>query len=157
MLHAISWTHYLSGITLLTLIYYAFVAVRYYSNDLRHRLSGNLSKNHFASSGLAANGSEDVRTDTDQTDTLIDTSEDAFQKAEELIAWLKDIIHEASQKQYSKVEFMASLSAVLANYADLKKTAVQSAINELIKTESEKLGFLTLNEDELVKVWNEVM
>lgn len=157
MLHLTSWTNFLLGITIMTAGYYILYVAIYYSQNIKDWLSRNSKpQNQFASSTTSKTDAT-IESKSNMTETLIETSDDSFQKAEELITWLKEALDEAAQKKYSKAELMSSVSAILANYSELKNSAIQSAINELIHSESISHGLVILSEYEMKKLWDEVM
>lgn len=163
----ISWTNYTIVTILLLAAYYLFIGIRFYLQDLRYFLSNNLKPNTHPSYGelendtissdvtVAASQEKSKWSDTERNDTQV--NDDPFQEIEQLIIRLKEVIAGTANKKCVKEEFIRYIQLILKEYPDLKSSPFQPAISELIVSECEKYGFVTLSEEEVVLFWNKVV
>lgn len=164
MFSSISWREYLTAITFLLIVYYLFVGVKFYSLELqsllkvKRRLS--LSTNDSVENKVQENANH---FQNDQSELFpsyqrfapkVEEADDTFEKVEELTSRLKDVIAGAASTNSSKEDFIVSLQTLLRNYHFLKGSPFLVAINNLIASECEKHGFIYLNADERVMLWN---
>ncbi|ETZ24153.1 hypothetical protein [Pedobacter sp. V48] len=94
MLNLVTWTQYLSGLLILTLVYYTWIAIRFYPQAFRVLLSGK--KNIPFQPSEPATGEQQLPTSQiipDQPITPTQNSEETFDRIESLIAGLKSQIH----------------------------------------------------------------
>lgn len=155
MLPPITWTHYLLVILLLVTAYYVFVGIRFYSHEIKSLLSGQFkARKELTSVRPDLPPSFEPQTDPDQMElSFADTTDETFEQVDELIEKIKAIIKEVATQEPGNDPLIASLGLVLRDYADLKGSHFQSAINELIRNECKKLGFPTLQEVEIERLW----
>lgn len=85
------------------------------------------------------------------------TSDDDFAEVEHLIERLKNVIADASQKKLIPQEFKQYLHLVLKEYPSVKSSPLRSSVNELIVSECEKYGAVTLREEEVDMLWMDAM
>ncbi len=159
----ISWTNYIIVVILLMVIYYIIIGIRFYSHDFKNLLSGNQKFKLSPSTRLS-----DMQNDNNPADeqeppemfqagsAFAETTDETFLEVEHLIVRLKEAIANASGKRYVKQEFFLYLQLILKEYPVLKNSQFQSVINELIISECAKYGSITLSEEEVVALWNEV-
>jgi hypothetical protein len=160
----ISWTNYTVGISLLLVIYYIIIAIRFYFLDLKNLLSGNQKFMSSSSAGFSdvQNNNNPIAHEQAQTEmfqagtTFAETTNETFLEVEHLIVRLKEAIANASGKKYIKQEFFLFLQLILKEYPMLKNSQFQSVINELIISECAKYGSVTFSEEEVVELWIEV-
>jgi hypothetical protein len=154
MFDSITWTNYITGVLLITATYYILVGIRFYSLDLKHFFSSGFKKRPTVISEYSPAVAPAVQAAAVQMElSFAHTSDDTFRQVEGLIEKLKKAIEEAARNASFKEEFIYSLTLILKDYTDLKGTPFQSAIHELIMAECEKLGFLTLDEKEMHRLW----
>lgn len=160
----ISWTNYIVVVILLLVIYYIIIGIRFYSHDLKNLLSGNQKFRLIHSSGLSkmqkdnnsvAHGN--AQPEMFQTgNAFAETNDEIILEIDHLIIRLKEAIANASGKKYIKQEFFLYLQLIIKEYPMLKNSQFQTVINELIISECAKYGSVTLSEEEVVALWNEV-
>ncbi len=163
----ISWTNYIAIIALLLIVYYAFVGIKFYPNELRQFiLSKRKLVTGFTSHKTATYEDEGSTFQVQQTQAELFPShinytppaqetDDTFQQVEELTANLKEVIATAADKKYIKEEFILSLQHLLKKYQFLKGSPSRAAVNNLIAFECEKYGYVHLSAEERVILWNE--
>lgn len=163
----ISWTNYIVVIIVLLAIYYIFIGIRFYSRDLQYfltfRRKGSIRPSddeavEDMSLSNPAENFEEAKSEFSIADgSFAQTSDDTFQDIERLIVRLKETIADAGTKQYARQEFFLLLQLILKEYPNLKDSPFQSAIIELITSECGKYGSITISEEEVVMLWNEVV
>ncbi|MCT1523845.1 hypothetical protein [Sphingobacterium hotanense] len=154
----ISWADYLTAVFLLLAIYYVYVGVRYYSGDLKDLLSGKRKLN-FRTSPANDPGDQPPQlsehADHPTGTAFGETTDDDFAEVEYLIGRLKDVIADASGRQLIPQEFKHYLHLTLKEYPNLKISPLRPSINELIVSECEKYGAVTLSVEEVEVLWND--
>ncbi len=163
----ISWANYIAIIALLLIVYYAFVGIKFYSNELRQFILGKRKlAAGFTSHKTATYEDESSTFQVQQTQAKLFPShinytpdaqetDDTFQQVEELTASLKEAIAVAVDKEYIKEEFILSLQLLLKKYQFLKGSPFLVAINNLIASECEKYSYIQLSAEERVMLWKE--
>ena len=154
----ISWADYLSAVFLLLAIYYVYVGVRYYSGDLKDLLSGKRKLNFRASRADSPAGPSPQFTDNGDRPAgppFEETTDDDFAEVEYLIGRLKEVIADASQRQLIPQEFKHYLRLTLKEYPAVKISALRPSVNELIVSECEKYGAVTVSAEEVDVLWND--
>lgn len=160
----ISWTNYFILITLVLIAYYIIIGIRFYSHDLKSLLLGGekIRLGRAQSISIIQKSNNDIDDANATTETFqaenpfAKTTEETFLEVEQLIIRLKEAIADGSDKKYIKQEFVLYLQLVLKEFPTLKYSQFQSAINELIISECSKYDSVTLSEDEVATLWNEV-
>lgn len=160
----ISWTNYIVVIILLLIIYYIIIGIRFYSHDLKNLLSCNSKIRSSYTNSLSVMQKDNnsvapanAQPEMFQTENAFtETTDETFLEIDHLIIKLKEAIANASGKKYIKQEFVLYLQLILKEYPILKNSQFQSVINELIISECAKYGSVTLSEEEVVALWNEV-
>lgn len=153
MFTGITWTNYLSAVAMLLAIYYLYVGVRYFSSDLKDLLAGK--KKLLPKRPLPAEQPQAVTTqEPNNAAAFEDSSDDDFWEMEHLIARLKDVIAVASQRELIPQEFKQYLHMTLKEYPTIQYSPLRSSVNELIVSECEKYGTVTLREEEVDALWN---
>lgn len=156
----ISWSDYIIAVAILITVYYLYVVVHFYPNEIKELLSGKQTLKFRASKPL------DIK--EDYTDPVAKsyqneatpfevTADEEFAEVEHLIERLKNVVAEASQKKLIPQEFKQYLYLILKEYPSLQKSALRPSVNELIVSECEKYGAVTLSEDEVDMLWKEAM
>jgi hypothetical protein len=149
----ISWTTCILVVILLLAVWYLFIGLRFYFNDLQNLLARKgkrdveLTHDENYSTPNAEYTSE--QTEASDTDSL-------YHEVENLTRKLKETIADASSKNYHREEFIFLLQLTLKEYPHLKGSPYQVAINNLIISECEKYGSLHLSAEEQVMLWKEV-
>jgi hypothetical protein len=83
------------------------------------------------------------------------TADDDFAEVEHLIERLKSVIADASGKKLIPQELKKYLHLVLQEYPNIKNSPFRTSINELVASECEKYGAVTLSEDEVELLWKD--
>lgn len=155
----ISWGTYTLVVASVSVSWYLFVGLRYYSKELR--LLG-LPKSKERSQGRApapmvAAVSEYPKPD-DQSHlapagSFGEGTNDIFDEIELFIERAKEVIALAAQRKSTKEEFGDLLSPLLMDHPTLKDSMFRSSLNELIAQESEKQQGIALTIEEVEKLW----
>lgn len=158
MLKNISWSDYFIAVAILLGIYFLLVGMLYFSGEIKDLLSGK-RKLKFKAALPNNNGtySPDTEQNHHETDGFAKTTDDEFTEVEQLIERLKAIIADASSRKLIPQEFKQYLSVVLKEYPSVRYSPIRSSINELIISECQKYGTVTLNENEVELLWKEAM
>jgi hypothetical protein len=158
MLKNISWTDYIIAVAILLAIYYLFVGMRYFSGEIKDLLSG---KRKLKFRTALPNNHSPYNPDEEQseieTDSFEKTTDDDFTEVEHLIDRLKAVVADASRRKLIPQEFKQYLSMVLKEYPSVRYSPIRSSVNELIVTECQKYGAVTLKEDEVELLWKEAV
>lgn len=154
----ISWTDYFITVTILLAIYYLFVGIRYYARDIKDLLSGKRKLN--LKTALAYNSKGEypsaIGGNSHPSEASFgETTDEEFAEVEHLIERLKALIADASRRKMIPQEFKQYLSLVLKEYPSVKNSSLRASVNELIVSECEKYGAVTLTEDEVDLVWKD--
>ncbi|WP_423147804.1 hypothetical protein [Rubrolithibacter danxiaensis] len=154
----ITWTNYFIVIILLLTIYYLFVGIWFYYQDLKNLVDKRkLQVTPDLNKPLSCYSNNTKLDQSESFENSVQSTEDnPFQEVEHLVSRLKEAVKDASDKKALKQEFSQYLYLILKEYPALKISPFQSAINELITSECAKYGSIILSEDEVVKLWNEV-
>ncbi|WP_423147042.1 hypothetical protein [Rubrolithibacter danxiaensis] len=155
----ITWTNYIVVIILLLVIYYLFVGIRFYYQDLKNIIDKRTPQvdPEVDHRSFAYPNTVNAQPRVLPLDSAAPNSEDdPFQEVEHLVCRLKDAAKEASDKKALKEEFAQYLRLILKEYPELKTSPFQSAIIELITSECAKYGSITLSEDEVVMLWSDL-
>lgn len=167
MFSSVAWANYISTVFVLVIIYYLVVGIKFYSHEFKNMFSGkHKSPEHNASS---QNELEDVQLqpspiEDNQQELFgshkqympsVEETDETFEQVQELTVRLKEVIEVAYSKNYIKEEFIHSLQLLIREYQFLKGSPFMVAINNLIASECEKQGYLLLDAEERVMLWNE--
>ncbi|OKS85694.1 hypothetical protein [Mucilaginibacter polytrichastri] len=150
----ISWADYFAGAAITAGIYYSYVGLRYYTSDLKELLSGRRKPQLQAA---LKNGSDQfgiAESNHPNENYTKAEGDDEFAEVEHLIGRLNTVIADASQKKADPQEFRQYLQLVLAEYPNVKNSPLRSSVNELIVSECEKYGAVTLTENEVDLLWD---
>ena len=128
MLHSISWGSYWSALLILLIIYYGYVALKYYSGQL------------FQKQGAQRN--EDPETD----DALLP---EVRSLTDEITAYCQ----QAAQTNAVKPEIIYALQRIIKKYPSIINSAYQSSVSKLLRLECHDQCGLHLDEMELKQVW----
>lgn len=156
MFTGISWTDYMVVVAITLTLYYCYVAIRYYSEELKDIISGK-SKLNFRMLLPQKKRSEEFGVLPSESGSFNQTRDDEFIEVEELIAKLKEVIVLASKKSYVIQEFKQFLRLVLREHPHIKESPFRSSINELVVSECEKHGTVALSEEEVDRLWLETV
>jgi hypothetical protein len=150
MLKNISWTEYTMTVSTIFFIYYLYIGIKYYSDEIKDFFSGKQKQNFMPA--FDAKSMEQAR---DEHDSLENHSDNQFDKTEQLIERLKSVIADGTKRQLILQEFKQYLRMVLKEYPSVRYSPLRSSINGLIISECKKYGAAILNEDEVELLWKE--
>lgn len=156
MLKNISWSDYIIAVAILLVIYYLFVGMKYFSGEIKDLLSGKRKFRAAVPNDHAAYNLDNEQS-LQETSGFEKTTDDEFSEVEHLIERLKAVIADASRRKLIPQEFKQYLSMVLKEYPSVRYSPLRSSINELIVSECQKYGAVTLNEDEVELLWKEAV
>jgi hypothetical protein len=158
MLKNISWSDYIIAVAILLAIYYLFVGMRYFSGEIKDLLSGKrkLKLRAALSNPNGVNDADDEQSQQ-ETGSFEQTTDDEFSEVEHLIERLKAVVADASRRKLIPHEFKQYLSMVLKEYPSVRYSPIRSSVNELIISECQKYGAVTLKEDEVELLWKEAV
>lgn len=153
----ISWMDYFITVTILLAIYYLFVGIRFYAGDIKDLLSGKRKLNLKTALPFNSKGEYPSATEGNihPEASFEETTDKEFTEVEHLIERLKTLIADASRRKMIPQEFKQYLSLVLKEYPSVKNSSLRASVNELIVSEYEKYGAVTLTEDEVDLVWKD--
>ena len=161
MLTNISWTDYIIAVAILLAAYYFFVGMRYFSADLKDLVSGKRELKFRAVIPDDTDESESFQSSeknyNGESPAFETTTDDDFAEVEHLIERLKSVIADASGKKLIPQELKQYLHLVLQEYPNIKNSPFRTSINELVASECEKYGAVTLSEDEVELLWKDVV
>lgn len=156
----ISWTNYLVTVIILLAIYYLFVGIRFYAGDIKDLLSGKRKLSLKTALPFNSKGEYPLAPEGNihpSEASFEETADKEFTEVEHLIERLKALIADASRRKMIPQEFKQYLSLVLKEYPSVKNSSLRASVNELIVSECEKYGTVTLTEDEVDLVWKDSM
>jgi hypothetical protein len=155
----ISWGTYTLVVASVSVSWYLFVGLRYYSKEIR-LLAMPKSKRPLqaATSTALPATAPGLPIPEDQSHlapagSFGESTNDIFDEIEIFIERAKEVIALASQRKSTKEEFGDLLSPLLMEYPTLKDSMFRSSLNELIAQESEKQQGIALTIDEVEKLW----
>lgn len=159
MFTGISWTDYLAVVAILVMIYYAYVGVRYFSGDIRGLLTGK-RKLHFRrvkrdEEEEPTSYVTDIASSPTSPSNFEESNDSDFEEVEHLISRLKDVIADASGRELIPQEFSHYLRITLKEYPNINNSVLRPSVNELIVSECEKYGTVTLSVEEVDRLWND--
>lgn len=155
MLSNITWSEFFTGICALVVLYYLYVAVKFYPDKLKTLFSSRKETANTQNVFLEERPDQDdlqqsfEKTEVDQYDEMDDV--------EELVTSLIKGIQNTSEKKMVIGEFKQYLRMTLREKPVLKNSPYRSSINELIISECGKHGTFTLSEKEVDALWEDTV
>ena len=140
MLNNISWSEYWTTLGIIAFIYYVVIALIYYSEEVKHVLSGDL-----------------IFVKTSKIDIQVENEKSSIDNGLALINRMKQEItmtlKQAHENNSVKQEVLYSLQAVTKKFSTIKETAFESDINHYIQSECSNYCSIHLDGDEIDSVW----
>jgi hypothetical protein len=160
MCSTISWSAFLQTIIILSVIYYSWLLLTFYRNDLIKWFS-NFSKVKSKPVLQTATIPEAQRP-MSYNEMTVATAESSLQEKEnilrssvhDLMEDLKIIFIEAAGDKTKKPELMLKIQKKLKEYPQIKGTAFETEITRLIEFESNEQCEIILSDEELNMLWN---
>ena len=136
MFTSVSWQQYIVFISITAVIYYIYILLRYYRNEVINFIKG--IKNTPVPSKEKNN---------DKTITAPDAT------LNELLGELKILFQLASKRNYPKEELMMALQLKLKEYGQFKNSSFEIAVNNFIANESDNQCSIRLGKEDQRVVW----
>lgn len=154
MLHY-TWKEYLTALTLLLIIYYGYVALRYFRSELKALIRRRDSAANF---------------DTDHEPEIIDPfenhfhpvhdhpddAEESYQQAEDLVARLKGVIAHAGFSDQQRPDLLDEIRELFEQYPQIDTPVLQGGITAMIVNECKNVGAVQLAAGEVEQLWAKV-
>ena len=150
MFSNISWTDYLFGVAVILTIYYLFVGIRYFLPEIKEAVTGKGKLNFKAA--MPNDPALQEFLPPDENHDFGEAEDQVFAEVQQLADGLKTAV--AAGKNLSRSELKQELLLVLREYPLIKHSAFRSAINELVVSECQKIGSVTLDEKEVDELWD---
>lgn len=148
MLSNISWSSYFAAVSVLIVLYYGFVVLKYYRSHITNLLKRKDKKDLLE-------GSEDSGDHVEDPFGEFTESFDTLEETKELYNRLINVIIESNDRDLSKVEFTNYIRFILDEYPFVKQSALRDKINSLMALESAKWPKLGLTYSEMDALWQE--
>ena len=152
----VSWGSYLAAVSILLLIWYLVLILKFYSKDLRELFSGD-KKFKFPALKKTSKNELEYRSGQNSLSSAFSESFDTLEDAEELSTRILQVVEESSQMNLSKEQFQNYLKMVLEEYPYVKISSLRENINNLIVSESEKHPQFYLTFAEADTLWEETI
>ena len=147
MQHLISWKEYLSYSGICLFIYYLFIALRFYRNDLLHlKLSSPSSKNAGLGQGplfKAMKPKESSNEDPDEITSAI----------EEFVDELDVLLRQSAAQKLAPSEVIEAIIKLTKKYPVLSDISNQQSLTGLVETQAQNICKINLSEPELASIW----
>jgi hypothetical protein len=158
MLTTISWSSYITAITVLLLCWYLFLGLRFYKTEFKKLFSGdleikfpprerNLPQSVF---GQITEGDLPIPGLSGSLRESSSTTEDA----EELAVRLITAVAEHSQDNLSEQEFTNYLKLILSEYPFVKNSSLRARISKLLAAECQKHPQLGMTSAQADALWD---
>ena len=148
MLNNISWASYAYAIGILLSIYYLFIILFFFRNEVQnlfvHQKNTVLlpgEKSIYSSQNNTSEAGEHFAENKADSDT------------QELLLSLQSLIKKAGALKYPKEELLLSLQLKLQHYPALKASRLKNSINIFIKEECKNNCSIHLADDEVKVLW----
>jgi hypothetical protein len=149
MLNNISWASYLYAISIILLIYYAFVLIVYYRNDLQNRVAGFKRRFDQASAGVNA-PTEKMEADLIAQNTERDLPGNTLH---ELSLSIQSLIKIGASRNFPREELLLSLQLQLRKYTGEKNTNFKDNVSKFIIAACEDYCSIHLSVEEVSALW----
>ena len=147
MLNNISWASYANALSILLFIYYGFVLIIYYRNDLINHLkkiNGGLNSSPLS---YSQNESDNVEIITGESDEEMNASYN------ELLLNIKSTIKNCAARNLIREEILLALKLQLQQKEGAYELIGKKEINNFIKVQFENYCSIHLREEEINVLW----
>lgn len=152
MFNNVSWSEYLTFISVAALIWYAFVFYTYY----RHDLFQTLQREKLATvSELNFSGHTP---DYHQPNAILEIYQPKEAESVHIVQSVTDEIQayleEAGKNEVGKEELVTSLTRIVSKYSSLAGSDYKDSLDDLLKNEAEINCAVSLSESEISRIWS---
>jgi hypothetical protein len=157
MLSHLSWTSYFQATALLLVIYYLFISLRFYRNELHHlfnRVASRTDNKQQLPEALQYREQEAGNT-TMAAARLEEPMQETPSDNDHLTVRLKACISQAADKPFAPAVLIVQLKKILQDPAAKGETIDRELINARVVNECEKTGTALLTEDEVDQWWSD--
>lgn len=157
MLSGVTWIEYFFALAGLSVLYYAWVVVKHFPDELRGIVKGeHLKGNGVSNTVFFQDELQEWENETNNEYDIIEESgdEDEFVQVEKLVNELTSAIEKATKKKTVKPEFKQILRMILREYPSIKDSEFRSSIDDLIISECNKHEAYTLSDKEVKVLWD---
>lgn len=160
MLSNITFVEYITTMMVILAIYYSYIAIYFYSQEIRGLLTSKRNQNQepfsFSQNIIKTHDNKPPEDETNLIDVPFEeTSDDTFDRIEALISRVKPAITASAEKKLGKKETMNLINVIISDFPDLKISPFNPAILEMIQTECKNTGFIALSDEEVITLWDE--
>jgi len=152
MFSNVSWSEYLTFISVSTLIWYAYVLYIYYRHDLFQTLKG---KKIAGAKDLNFHGHA---SDYHQPDAVFEIYQPKEGEGVHIVQAVTDEIQayleEAGKNEVGKEELVTSLERIVSKYSSLAVSDYKDSLDDLLKNEAEINCAVSLSESEISRIWS---
>jgi len=138
MFNTISWQSYLTTLALVIAIYYAFLLIFYYRNDLEVLVR---SKNE--SQPFQANGEEFQRPSVDSDEGIV------YACMDEVNAFFE----EAKKRKWHKNELTYAIQSIVKKYPAIRTSGYKKSVSTVLQNQCEHICNIHISAEELEHVW----
>ena len=144
MLSRVSWGEFFGAVVVLLVIYYSFIGIKFYKEELKSLFNGKLTKkNKNAVQEKPTNRFKDAA-----------ITEAAFEELETVVNDLRRAVLDKAGRQVTKQQLLALLQRRLADYTGLQKPAFRVAVNNYIITNAKEICGVVFSVEELNAAWD---
>lgn len=162
MKHHISWAGYLEALTLLLVIYYGYIFIKFYLPEYRSRFMktfGSQSPDDSIPSELLAAEPETTlafqNADEFEHQIHYQESQQTISDADLLLGRAKQAVDIAAKRPFSPEKTITELRAICNEFPSLKGSPYLPGIAEVISLKCEETGTATLTEEEVSAWWDD--
>ena len=157
MFNNISWPTYFTVVAIGLAAYYLYVVARYFRGSIKERLSPPPKPRMRMD--LPEQEDDDQIRPSDRsmnTENYQETALDEYGEIESLIERIKSTIAGAAERNANPEEVKQYLHLLFNDYPSLKNSDFRPSINEMVVSECNKLGKVTLSEGDVDRLWDAV-
>lgn len=148
MLNNISWASYLCAISVFLVIYYAFVLVIYYRNDVQNHIAKITRRLDTTSAGGQL--SIEKKVDFIEHNPERDLADNSLR---ELSLNIQSVIKTSTSRNFPKEELLLSLQLQLRKYTGVKNSNLKNNVSNFIITACEQYCSIHLSVEEVSALW----
>lgn len=141
MLKNVSWGMYLEFLVIALVIYYCYIGIKYFKDDIKSIINGKLK----------------IIRQSKQTSTGTQMDDPSFEELKAVSEDLRTAVFERVGKYLSKQELLEQLQERLSLYEGLYKPAYRHALNNSIILNAKEICGVVFSEDELNSAWDTML